>query len=291
MTSNPKLHHYVPQFYLRRFCDSAGRLRAWDREADRVFITSPGSVAAERSFYHLDVLAEQGHDPLTMERQLASIEHETAYITNQWIEWIRDGHLGMQVPIPDQNRAIVALFTALQFLRTADARDILARIASSTGHAASSERERRILHTGALWDDKLIAIFTNRIESSAWVFARNETDVPFMTSDNPAAFRRGDNAMWLKAGMFGNGTYVVYPLAPDVVMYCYPPEEPWLKLASFDSCVSPVMLTADMVHSENTAQVFMASRFVFSCRDGFARARDFAPTIGTDVYAPYWESS
>ncbi|MFI4991551.1 MAG: DUF4238 domain-containing protein [Solirubrobacterales bacterium] len=86
--SDPKLHHYVPQFYLRRFCDAAGRLWAWDREADRTFIASPGSVAAERSFYYLDVLAEQGHDPLTMERQLASIEHETACITSQWIEWV-----------------------------------------------------------------------------------------------------------------------------------------------------------------------------------------------------------
>lgn len=289
--SDPKLHHYVPQFYLRRFCDAAGRLWAWDREADRVFIASPGSVAAERLFYYLDVLAEQGHDPLTMERQLALIEHEAACITSQWIEWIGAGCLGMQVPIPDQNRAIVALFIALQFLRTADARDILARFASSTGHVASSERERRRLHTEVLWDDKLIGMFRDRIESSTWVFARNDTDVPFMASDNPVAYRRGDNAMWLKAGMFGDGTYIVYPLAPDVVMYCYPPEAPWLKLASFDSCVSPVSFTADMVDSENTAQVFMASRFVFSCRDDFARARDFAPTIGTDVYAPDWESS
>lgn len=52
--------------------------------------------------------------------------------------------------------------------------------------------------------------------------------------------------MWLKAGMFGDGTYVVYPLAPDV---------------------------ADMVDSENTAQVVMSSRFVFSRRDDFASAR------------------
>jgi len=197
----------------------------------------------------------------------------------------------MKVPIPDPNRAIVAQFIALQFLRTADYRDILARFASTTEHVASSERERRILHTGALWDDKLIARFSDRIESSAWVFARNGTDVPFMASDNPVAFRQGDNSMWLKAGMFGGGTYVVYPLTPDVVMYCYPSEEPWLKLASFDSCVSPVTLSADMVDSENTAQVFMASRFVFSCRDDFAMAREFAPTIGTDAYAHYWESS
>jgi hypothetical protein len=97
--SDPKLHHYVPQFYLRRFCDASNRLWAWDRDRDRVFLTSPGSVAAERSFYYLDLLAEYGHDPLTMERQFASLEHEVACITSQWIEWIRDGSLGMRIPL------------------------------------------------------------------------------------------------------------------------------------------------------------------------------------------------
>jgi hypothetical protein len=286
--SDSKIHHYVPRFYLRRFCDASGRLWAWDREADRVFVTSPGSVAAERSFYYLDLLAEHGHDPLTMEKQFASIEHETACITSQWIDWIRDGCLGMRVPIPDQNRAIIAEFVALQFLRTADARDILAQLASTTAHVASSERERRILHTEALWDDKLIAMFKARIESSAWVFARNGADVPFITSDNPVAFRRGNNATWVKAGMFSNGTYIVYPLAPDIVLYCYPAEDPWLKVASLDATVSPVIITRDLAASENSGQVFMASKFVLSRDNEFADARLFAATIGTDVYAPHW---
>ena len=29
--SEPRLHHFVPQFYLRRFCDDSGRLWAWNR--------------------------------------------------------------------------------------------------------------------------------------------------------------------------------------------------------------------------------------------------------------------
>lgn len=289
--SDPKLHHYVPQFYLRRFCDASDRIWAWDRDTDRVFITSPGSVAAERSFYYLDALAAHGHDPLTMEKQFASLEHETACITSQWIDWIRDGSLGTQIPIPDQNRAVVALYIALQFLRTADARDILARFASTTGYAAGSERERRLLHTQALLNDRLIDGFRSRVESASWVFGWNTTDVPFMTSDNPVAFRRGDNAMWLKIGMFGAGTYLVYPLAPDIVMYCYPPEEPWLKLASLDASVSPIAFTSEIIESENSAQAFMASRFILSGNGDFAVVRAFAATIGTDVYAAHWRTN
>jgi hypothetical protein len=85
--------------------------------------------------------------------------------------------------------------------------------------------------------------------------------------------------------VFDAGTYIVYPLTPDIVMYCYPPEEPWTNIAKFDSSVSPVTFTTEMVQSENSAQAFIASRFVLSSKDDFAAVREFALTIGTDVYA------
>jgi Protein of unknown function (DUF4238) len=81
--SAPKLHHYVSQFYLRRFTDSTGKLWVWDRKRDRVFSTRPTSVAAESNFYSLPYLSELGHDPLTMEKQFADLEGEVAAITGQ----------------------------------------------------------------------------------------------------------------------------------------------------------------------------------------------------------------
>ncbi len=108
--SNPKLHHYVPQFHLRRFADPTGRLRVWDRENDKIFSARPGSVAAESNFYFLPELAEQGHDPLTMERQFADLEGEVSAITGQWLDWIRQGEPGDLLAVPDVNRELVSLF-------------------------------------------------------------------------------------------------------------------------------------------------------------------------------------
>lgn len=261
--NEPKLHHYVPQFYLCRFRDASDRLWAWDRDNDRVFATTPRSVAAEQSFYHLEYYANQGHDPLTMEKQFAALEQEVAAITAEWLSRIREGEPGSEIPIPDVNRDLVSLFLGLQFLRTADTRETLSAFASSPSDAPLSESERRMLHVDALWDDSLVNLFSDRVRSAIWMFGLNGTAVPFVTSDNPVAFRTSDNAMWLKAGVLSAGTYVVYPLAPDVVMYCHPPEEPWSRLASFDSCISPVPFKPEMVESENSGQVFMASRFVF----------------------------
>jgi hypothetical protein len=287
----PRLHHYVPQFYLRRFTDSSGRLFLWDRDRDRVFRTRPNGVAAENNFYWHEELAVLGHDPLVMEKQFSQLEGEVAIITGQWLDWLRDMKPMEKIDIPAINRELVSLYIALQFLRTADARDILAAVAEQKVYQKPvSEAEKRLLHLEMLWKDSVYEALAERIRNATWIFGRNTTATPFITSDNPVAFRAGDNSMWLKTGMFNQGTYSVFPMAPDIVMYCHPKEPPWEKLGKFDCCLSPVTFTDKLVVSDNLAQVFMASRFIISSRDGFDAEREFAKTIGTDLYEPYWRA-
>ena len=285
----PKLHHYVPQFYLRRFVDASGQLWLWDRDRDRVFLTSPSGVAAENNFYWHEELAALGHDPLGMEKQFSQLEGEVAAITAQWLDWLREMKPAEKIEVPEVNRELVALYTALQFLRTADARDILSAFAEQKVYGKPvSQAEKRLLHLDMLWKESTFKALAECIKNATWLFGRNATAIPFITSDNPVAFRTGDNAMWLKVGMYSDGVYSVFPLAPDIVMYCHPKEPPWDKLGRFDCCLSPVTFTEEMVESENTGQVFMASRFVISMQDNFDREREFAKTIGTDLYEPYW---
>ena len=282
----PKLHHYVPQFYLRRFLDRHDRLWVWDKIKDVTFATSPGRIAAETNFYFLTEFVEQDHDPLTMEKQFSDIEYQVSIVTAQWLAWLSEIELGERIEIPLENRRIVSLYVALQFLRTADSRDTLSTLLEVTRQVDTlAEEERRRLHTHLLWDDKIVNLIANRICTSTWIFGRNSTLTPFVTSDNPVAFRTADNAMWLKAAILSNGAYVVFPLSPTIVMYCHPNEPPWEKFMKFDTCLSPVEFTAEMLEDENSAQAFMASRFVISQTNAFDRARDFAKTIGTDRYA------
>ncbi|MFJ9961722.1 DUF4238 domain-containing protein [Streptomyces avermitilis] len=207
--ADPKLHHYVPQFYLRRFTDPAERLWVWDRISDRVFRTQPKAVAAESNFYLLPQLAEQGSDPVEMERQFADLEGQVSAITGQWLKWIRHGNPGDLLPVPDVNREIVSLFLALQSLRTADARSILAAFSALHGYQDDSDEEIRSLHAAALWDDEFISSFADHMSRCAWLFALNETPVRFVTSDNPLAFRTSDHRMWVKPGNLSEDAYVV----------------------------------------------------------------------------------
>ncbi|GLQ53929.1 DUF4238 domain-containing protein [Devosia nitrariae] len=283
--NDPKLHHYVPQFHLRRFTDATGRLWVWDRDRDRTFRTSPGRVAAEKQFYRLTQYEAYGHDPMTMEKQLSTLEGEVALITEQWLSWLRMMEPLDKVEISAADRQLVALYIAVQFLRTADTRDTLSAYAAiGDGEELTADEQRR-LHTEVMWDEGLTNGLASRFGGACWVFARNETATPFVTSDNPIAFRTADNRRWLKAGILAPGVYIVFPLAPDIILYAYPGDPPFQKLSKFADCLSPVALDNSMVTNENSGQVFMASRFVLSNRSNFDAERAFALSIGTDLYA------
>src|SRR5258708_4889464 len=257
--STPKLHHYVPQFYLRRFADASGQLWLWDRDRDRVFRTGPNGVAAENKFYWHEELAAMGHDPLMMEKQFSHLEGEVSRITDQWLEWLRKLSPTSKIVIPSVNRKIVSLYIALQFFRTVDAKDIICKLVKKDSIDQLSDKDRTRIHTDFLWNLSLMHRVAKRIEKSVWIFGLNQTDTPFVTSDNPVAFKTVDNRMWLKVGIFTEGVYVVFPLAPDMVMYCYDRDGPTKNLAKFDRSLSPVVFNTEMVEHENVGQVFMAS--------------------------------
>jgi hypothetical protein len=276
----PRLHHYVPQFYLKRFADASGRLWVWDKLKNTTFQTNPKNVAAENDFYWLQELADAGHDPYTMERQFAGVEANTALVTEQWLDWFTDAPLGTKIEIPAANREEVSLFIAVQYLRTADTREIVCALVDRP----MTQEEQIATHTSLLWNLETVHAIRDRIYRSIWVFGRNETDSPFIASDNPVAFRTADNRQWHRGGILSPELYVVYPLSPDVVMYCYDPHHPKFgPFAKFDGCLSPVRFDRDMVESENGGQVFMARRFVFSQMDDFADARDFTGTPGNKL--------
>lgn len=281
----PKLHHYVPQFYLRHFTDAGGAPWVWDKQKDRTFPTLPNSVAAGTQIYRLTQYEADGHDPLTLEKQLSDLESQVSGITSDWI-----GRLGNMdpldvVPIPQINRKIIALHLAIQYLRTADTREILRALMERDRGIPVEEWELREAHTELMWDEKTVELLAKRFRRSIWLFARNDSATPLITSDKPITFRTGDNRQWLRANFLSRETYLGFPLSPRIILYCYPRHGKWRQLGRFANCLSPVLLDDEMVESENIGQAFMATRFLFSNRDNFDDERAFATTIGTDLYA------
>ncbi|MCK8784888.1 DUF4238 domain-containing protein [Roseomonas sp. NAR14] len=282
----PKLHHYVPQFHLRRFADKNGQLWIWDKRTDRVFKAAPCGIAAETHFYRLTQYEPGGHDPLALEKQLSEMEAEAAIITGQWLDWLPDMASLDTVPISRINRWIVARCLAVQFLRTLDTREILAALIEIECGSPLTPHEAREYHTELIWNPRLIELLARHFRRSIWIFARNDSTTSFVTSDNPMAFRTADNRQWLRVNFLSHGTYLVFPMSPRVILYSYPKKDNPRELGRFANRVSPVVFTDEMAQSENSGQVFMASRFLISKQHQFDAERIFAKTIGTDTYAP-----
>ena len=87
---NPKLHHYVSQFYLKLFCDESKRLWVWDKSSRKVYRTTPRSVASQTYFYRVPEFIGTDVDPLCLEKDLSSLEDDAANLLAQLIPLLRD---------------------------------------------------------------------------------------------------------------------------------------------------------------------------------------------------------
>lgn len=186
---DPKLHHFVPQFYLNRFSGGESKIWAWEKSTNRTFLTKSNSIAARTYFYRLSQYEKEGHDWSAMEKQFSQIEGEVNLITADWINWLTDLSPMSEIPILEINREIVSRYLSLQYLRTADTREILRSLPNTDGSKKISEEALRIAHTELLWDLNIVNGLAKQFQESNWIFARNLSSTEFKTSDNPIAFR------------------------------------------------------------------------------------------------------
>lgn len=270
--SEPKHHHYVPRFYLSRFADKKGKLWVLDKQTDKVFASTPDKIGGQKQFYRLDELAEDGIDPLEMEKQFADLEYQVSNITNNWFQQFTHSD---KLVIPEINRDLISLFLVTQLLRTVEAREILVQFTSAVQKKYDPISDAKNLHATLLWNDDLVNKMKKRISDCIWIFGKNKCTTPFCTSDHPVLIKSLDNKQWLLGPrIFDEGMYIVYPLSPTLVMYCKDPKH-WEVTRKFENSISPVEFTDDMVKHENSGQIGMSYRFVFSKGDDFNFANEF----------------
>jgi hypothetical protein len=287
--SDPKLHHYVPRFYLSQFADEKQQLWVYDKHTGKIFKTNPKNVAAETQFYRLpDSAVRPGEDPLAIEKALSRLETEASTVLMRLSLNIDRAKSGEKLNVTDTERKAVALFISVQHFRTVELRDLLLYFIQdkeSNAEQCSSE-DRKLLHFTFLAESGLIEDLAESIFNGIWLFAKNTSSAPLLISDHPVSIKTGDNKKWIKGlGPLKDGEYIVFPMSPKIILYCKEPQY-WSKLKGYDLRVSPVELTDDMVLHENCGQAFMATRYLISCKSDFEDVKAFLPSIGTDLYAP-----
>jgi hypothetical protein len=271
--SEAKFHHYVPRFYLARFADADGALWVYDKSEDRIFHSSPERIAGENRFYDIPDVSKPD-DRLFFEKQFAEIESDAAPIIDSWLTQIQQGKA---IRISDIERDIISLFLTRQLVRTAEAKtqimqfnDVLNRLLPGQDFDATSYVHFRLLDDANFLNEMAVLIAGN-----VWIFANNFSGVGFYTSDHPVLVHSLDSNGWrLGSAALEQDVYLILPLSPQTVMYCFDPTTRE-GLESHDGSVSQVEFTPDKVKHENSGQIGMSRRFVFGNSPDFDFARNF----------------
>jgi hypothetical protein len=265
-----QLQHYVPRFYLEAFSEGPGGvLYAYDKSSGRIFSCSPPKIAAEKSFYDLARIDEE--HAAALESALSSLESEVANIFRCWHSQLAQN----QLIIPLENRAIISQYISVQMLRTPEQRKILREFHRKTTGPLPSGDETADLHLHLLWNSKLVQKIADHLTTFVWVVTINRTDIPYWTSDHPVLVKDGESKHWLSGPrVFDLGVQVIFPVSPVHMLYCIEPEA-WASTKEFDGSISPVPITEYMVQHENSGQVGMSTRWVFSPDRDFSFATEF----------------
>lgn len=82
--AEPRKHHYLPQFYLRRFSDNGTSIFQIEKQGMRAYMCSIHDAAAIRDYHTLD---QPDHpNPQAVEKMLAEAERTMADALNKTIE-------------------------------------------------------------------------------------------------------------------------------------------------------------------------------------------------------------
>ena len=235
--SEPKNHHFIPQFYQRGFIEGTDGL-IWIYEKNR----SPRrwtirKTGAEIGFYGFTTSSGE-FDIATVERDLGKLELKTAPL----IKKLEAGSL-----LSDDERRLLSTFISVMWRRTPKEKEkvekaaekiipesfekIHAEIYQLVKEMAKSPEEAEILFedkkkllerlkenfeqrgTDFLFAFNVLrkSIFEDVLFSMDWAFFRSSQEVEFLTCDNPVAFNQG-------TGLRHRDSVIMFPLSKNLFL-------------------------------------------------------------------------
>jgi hypothetical protein len=299
--------HFVPRRYLRQFKDEQGALWAYRKSDGMVLRTGEDGVAFENLFYDLEdgFLAEQGaeiwNERQQGEKAMQSFEREQAQVLDLLLG--EGPHVGV---VPDL-RTRIAFMIAIQFLRTASFRRLIAQKAANFGTSLASDLIRRSFpgkeryaptvtltegalrhqHMKVLLDIRMWRMIGDSLASHHWSFVTAPTSSHFLTSDNPVSLRPHLQHMGRDFAGFGSpGIEVVYPLSQKHLIWIR--ERTYHRLSPHnDGCLARVDVTC--ARRLNRIIASNCERFVFGCSSDFSETDEFLSSNKHLRNAPYAE--
>jgi hypothetical protein len=200
-----KKPHYVPQSYLRQFANDE-HLYVFDKTQRRRFGAHIEDVCSERAFYEFEGLEDAIGPDQGLEDLFQGFEDAGARAIRDTVGSIREGAF---TELPQSQRLDLALFLAIQHLRTKRMREVTGQLMeaiSKQGFIAhirrtqpdfpiedswltisADERARAAAQFWLVSDEDVRVVVAGMLNHRVWLFVHNETGDPFYTSDHPLA--------------------------------------------------------------------------------------------------------
>jgi len=201
-SEEPAKQHYVPKVYLKNFCNSAGKLQAYDTTTKRT-LSNMGLTAVAYQTHLYTIADNKGEKDYRVEKYLGQLESEYGEILHK-IETTES------IALTEKEITDVLWFIAFLYARNPNQ---ISRYSEVTGDMLSfigksmlahNLREQNKSHLRSSFEvavDPVYVqtatmrtmftfantIFTAMINQGHWFFCRSQSDMEFITTDDPAA--------------------------------------------------------------------------------------------------------
>ncbi|QNL49652.1 DUF4238 domain-containing protein [Olivibacter sp. SDN3] len=281
-----KNQHYVPRNYLKRFLSNDKKPKLWvfDKTSSGSFgVTDLGNVCGERYFYE----TEEKNNFQTLELKLAQIESQFWPLFDSFLVNLIDKHK----PITNDIRNSFSTYLAVQILRGKRTREIISQIKLSlldhlTVNELAEENllsnlnsiEIRNTHVNMLFSDENINLIKNSLDEHIWFVYRNETNLPFYTSDNPVVkYAHMSDPNFSMDGFGSEGIEIGFPLNSKY-MLCLIDRKLFFGLNSQENLCLPLTDKKNIVHY-NHLQVLQSYKYVFCSSNSFGLATEIVNSL------------
>ncbi|ANQ51155.1 DUF4238 domain-containing protein [Flammeovirga sp. MY04] len=205
--NNVKKQHFVPRVYLRKFTNRNKRIFVYDKEKKDVYSSSVDNVAFHKFFY------DNPDNKQDTEKSLGKIESSFGQILINLFDKLKFKHNVLKL----NEKKIMFEFVFIQMIRTTSFRKrlpsqhkVLVQALKEKVNIDLSDPDFDAKQTqkSLILSDNLQEILSSVFDDKIFLFWKNNTDIPFLSSDNPSIGIFNDNSIV-------DNKYEIYmPLSP-----------------------------------------------------------------------------
>jgi len=269
-----KKQHFVPQFYLRGFANANDRLNVYDKQTKKSFIDTVGQVGQQRFFYDIPELSKATQKQL-LEQWFQMFEGAAAESIRKIIS------VEGEYTIANPDRKILALFIAVQFMRTPEFRKHVGEIAEGIAYAFSQlhldakgikavaredftiNANSALLQAQSLLSPDSVDEMAKELYANVWLILKNETNDLLVTSDHPVVI--GNFTPDSSIGLISYGAKVFFPLSTNHLLLIM--DRDYISQYTNFEATDGALLSSNLAtwfHEANQHQYDQCQRFIYT---------------------------